>query len=45
MKNTVYYKVKGIIEKDARYTVRDIAWMVDTTLSSVQFILKKIMNI
>lgn len=38
-------KVKEIIEKDARYTVRDIARMVGISLSSVQFILKKTLNV
>jgi predicted transcriptional regulator len=34
-------KIKAIIEGDARFTVRDIARKVDTSLSTVQFILKK----
>ena len=34
-------KIKVLIEKDTRYTVRDIARMVGLSLSSVQFVLKQ----
>ena len=38
-------KVKEIIERDARYTVRDIARMVGFLLSRVFYIVKNILNV
>lgn len=39
------FKVKENTKKDARYTVRDIAQIVGISLSIVQFILKKTLNV
>ena len=38
-------KIKEIIEGDARFTIRDIAWKVGIVLSLVHFILKKHLKI
>ena len=38
-------KVKEVIKRDARYTVRDLAKIVGISLSSVHFILKKILHV
>ena len=40
----IILKIKEIPKNDARYTVRDIARIVGTSLSSVNFILKKILK-
>ena len=39
------YKIKFIIEKDARFTVRQLAQMTNLGLASVHFILKKIVKV
>ena len=38
-------KIKSIIEKDARFTVRQLAQMTNLGLASVHFILKKILKV
>ena len=38
-------KVKEIVERDARFTVRDIAQMFGIPLSSIHYILKNIFNV
>ena len=38
-------KVKEIVERDARYTVHDIAQMVGISLSRVHYIPKNILNV
>ena len=38
-------KIKEIIERDARFTVRDIAGKVGISLSTVQLILKKLLKV
>ena len=37
--------VKEIVERDTRYTIRDIAPIVGTSLSRVHYILKNIFNV
>ena len=37
--------VKEIVERDAMYTVRDIAQMAGTSLSTVHYIMSNILNI